>query len=401
MRSINTTRPTELALATYGSPLRKPILGWGLGVALIALIAFALWQQIPFFTYERWIELRVFLLAMLITGLITVIPILILRWLDRREPEPWFMYGLAFLWGGLIATGISGDINRYLDDTLGFLSVVGTGPFVEEITKGLGLLVFLLLLREEFDGPRDGFIYGALIGLGFNWLETSVYIVRGFIDTGVVPWSFQLTSRYVLLGLDGHALYTAITGTFIGFALLQTNLLRKIGLVLLGFLLASLTHLSWNSLGVIISAAVAGIGGMMIYGDQIQGAIDQGDISALPVWLSLVSNIIAVLVANGIGYLIVLLGLRRSGRWERKVMVEQLQSEEDAQVVTPAEYANIEGKCEPPRHDEAARQIFVAQCNLAKRKFYLDLHKQPIESDPLVSIWRDEVHTLRQRRTTE
>ncbi|MEZ4660109.1 MAG: PrsW family glutamic-type intramembrane protease [Caldilineaceae bacterium] len=85
-----------------------------------------------------------------------MIPVWVLRWLDRREPEPWFMYGLAFLWGGLIATGISGDINRYLDDTLGFLSVVGTGPFVEEITKGLGLLVFLLLLRDEFDGPRDG-----------------------------------------------------------------------------------------------------------------------------------------------------------------------------------------------------------------------------------------------------
>ncbi|MEZ4660110.1 MAG: PrsW family glutamic-type intramembrane protease [Caldilineaceae bacterium] len=164
-------------------------------------------------------------------------------------------------------------------------------------------------------------IYGALIGLGFIWLETSVYIVRGFIDTGVVPWSFQLTSRYVLLGLDGHALYTAITGTFVGFALLQTKLLRKIGLV--ARLHRSCTWLGtrWASLFPLGSP---GSVVMLIYGEQLQGCNRSGRYPALPVWLSWVSNIIVALVANGIGYVIVLLGLRRSGRWERMVMVEQL-----------------------------------------------------------------------------
>ncbi|MEZ4673941.1 MAG: hypothetical protein R2932_06815 [Caldilineaceae bacterium] len=63
-------------------------------------------------------------------------------------------------------------------------------------------------------------------------------------------------------------------------------------------------------------------------------------------------------------------------------------------MVTPAEYANIQARCEPPRHDKRARQRFVAQCNLAKRKFFLNLHNRTVADDPLVAIWRDEVHAL-------
>ncbi len=44
------------------------------------------------------------------------------------------------------------------------------GPIVEETTKGAGVLLLFLLRRSEFDDVRDGFIYGALVGIGFNFL---------------------------------------------------------------------------------------------------------------------------------------------------------------------------------------------------------------------------------------
>ena len=42
-----------------------------------------------------------------------------------------------------------------------------------------------------------------------------------------------------------------------------------------------------------------------------------------------------------------LIGLVRSGRWERAVMVEQLRDEVGTPAVSAAEYANIRGRCEP------------------------------------------------------
>ena len=48
----------------------------------------------------------------------------------------------------------------------------------------------------------------------------------------------------------------------------------------------------------------------------------------MPLWLSWLANVIALLVANGLAYLIVLVGLRRSGRWEHGVMGEQLPKED-------------------------------------------------------------------------
>ncbi len=94
--------------------------------------------------------------------------------------------------------------------------------------------------------------------------------------------------------------------------------------------------------------------------------------------------------------LIIFIGLRRSGRWERGVMAEQLRDEVGTPSVTPEEYTQIEGCCEPPRKDKTAREIFVTQCNLAKRKFRLHLHDRPVDDDPVVQAWRQDLQQLRQ-----
>jgi RsiW-degrading membrane proteinase PrsW (M82 family) len=394
MLSTRPTRPTELALSSYGSPLRKPWIGWLLSAMLLALIFFAISNLTSLLDVSQLDRLGVLLLTLAVTGAISIVPVLLVRWLDRREPEPWFMDVLAILWGGLIATGISGVLNGRADAVLGYmLGAILSGPFIEEGAKALGLLVLLLVLRSEFDGPRDGFIYGLLIGLGFNWIETAVYVARGYAQTGSLPLLFQLSSRYALFGLSGHALYTSVTGTFLGFALLQTSWFKRIGLPILGYFLAAFSHMLWNSLGVIMSSVIAtGLGFAFL--DPQARELYQNDPTQIPFWLNWPATIVAVLVVNLVAIVIVIVGLRRSGRWEKRVMVEQLKDELGSPVVTQDEYANIEARCEPPK-SKTGRQIFAAQCNLAKRKFYLALHKRSIADDPLVGIWRDELGRLR------
>jgi protease PrsW len=396
MSNSESHRPSDLALSSYGSPLRKPVIGWALAAALLALIIFSLTQLAPFFRSSNPQYLGVLVTALAVTGAITVIPVLVLRWLDRREPEPWLFYFLSFAWGGLIATAIAGDINTSVDKVLGgLLGGMLAAPFIEEAAKGLGLLVLVLLLRDEFDGPRDGFIYGALVGLGFTWLESSVYIARSFAESGTVAWAFQLGSRYVLAGLNGHAIYTGIFGLFLGFALIQKRWPRKILLPIVGYVLAAGSHMVWNSLGTVASAATTTAIGMLAMPPDVLAAF-QRDPTHTPFWLSWLSNLAALLVANGITLLIIFIGLRRSGRWERGVMVEHLRDEVGTPTITADEYRQIEGKCEPPRGNKTAREIFVTQCNLAKRKFRLRLHARPVDADPVVQAWRQDLQQLRQ-----
>ncbi len=89
-----------------------------------------------------------------------MIPIAILWFLDRREPESKWLYAMALLWGALIATGVAQPINVLIinavkdyftlhPDVQALFGKNGTmivaaplaGPIVEETTKGAGVLL--------------------------------------------------------------------------------------------------------------------------------------------------------------------------------------------------------------------------------------------------------------------
>jgi RsiW-degrading membrane proteinase PrsW (M82 family) len=384
--------PSYLALASYGSPLRKPVVGWLIVAGLLLLLAFGLVQVAGFFLTGRPGAVAILLQALLIAGLISLVPIAVLRWLDRREPEPWFMYALAIAWGGLIATGVSATVNVRAMAAFGWLpAVIITGPIIEETAKGLGLILLLVLLRSEFDGPRDGFIYGVLIGLGFDWLETAVYIARGF-DPGIPsPWLMQIASRYALVGFSGHGLYTGLFGTFVGFALLYRSRVKQFAIGLLGYLLAICNHIGWNAAGGFLTFVTLQFLATL-FGFS-EGELDSLD--SLPLWMAWTASLFAALTVNFLGYVLIVVGLWRSGKWEQRTMVEQLGSELGTPVVTSAEFAAIQATGEPPG-DRHGRAIFQAQCNLAKRKAFLTLRDQPVETDPVVVAWRAEATALHQ-----
>jgi protease PrsW len=200
--------PASYALA--GSPLRKP---WAAALilgALAILIVFALLQIISIFAFAPANILRVFFSALGL-ALLAGLPALALIWyLDRREREaPWLFFG-ALLWGMLVATGLALFLNGEgallifnfftrsglagevpsqdaAHAVLQYLTAVLVGPPVEEIVKGLALVLLIWLLRGEFNNMRDGIIYGALVGLGFNMMETAFYITNCISLVDVSP----------------------------------------------------------------------------------------------------------------------------------------------------------------------------------------------------------------------
>ena len=181
--------------------------------------------------------------------------------LDLFEREPKLMLAGALLWGGVVATSFAGFANE------AWLSVLGkaapdlaapwgaaiVGPGVEETLKLMGVVTLYLIASSEFDGVMDGFVYGAMVGLGFTVVEDVSYFIQaaalapgGVSQSGPVWDSFLI--RVVGGGLYGHVLFTGLTG--IGFAYLVTRrsaLSRR----LIGFALCVAAgvaaHAVWNS----------------------------------------------------------------------------------------------------------------------------------------------------------
>ena len=113
----------------------------------------------------------------------TLFYILLVWWLDRYEKEPVSLLVLAFVWGAvptiilsLIAEIASSEPLYAIDETVGdLISTVITGPFIEEGFKALILFTLFMAFRREFDDVLDGIIYGAMVGLGFAFIENVLY----------------------------------------------------------------------------------------------------------------------------------------------------------------------------------------------------------------------------------
>ncbi len=186
--------PFDLTLDPLASPLRQPrvarALAWSLGVLLVlaSLVICAVVAGLGS------AATAVFVRALALSSAMSLLPILILWYLDRRERESRHAFAAAFLWGGLIATTLALPLNtaaimavtQWLEQFPELGTMLGpdaammigaplSAPIVEETTKGIGIVLLFWLLRGEFDNVRDGFIYGALIGAGFNWFESALY----------------------------------------------------------------------------------------------------------------------------------------------------------------------------------------------------------------------------------
>ncbi|WP_336645262.1 PrsW family intramembrane metalloprotease [Microbacterium sp. USHLN186] len=143
------------------------------------------------------------------------------RLIDRWEPEPKSLVLFALLWGAVGAIGLTLLVDLAFTLLVGprdeFFAGVLQAPVIEELAKGIGVLLVFLVGRRAFDGPVDGVVYGALVGAGFAFTENIQYFGTSLISGGAV----ELTLTFLLRGLVSpfaHAMFTALTGFAIGLA---------------------------------------------------------------------------------------------------------------------------------------------------------------------------------------
>ena len=119
-----------------------------------------------------------------------------------------------------------------------------------------------------------------------------------------------MRARFVFFGVNGHLLFTALTGAGFGLAL------------------ATLAHMPHNALAGFIIDGVLSLPGQ-----------NPDSPSPFGWWLAVAA---ANVVLQFIPYALLIGAIVVSGQWERRVIRQQLADEVDGQIVTPAEYAQIE-----------------------------------------------------------
>ena len=183
---------------------------------------------------------------------------LVVYLLDLYEREPAPLLVAAFLWGAVAATTLSAIGNGGWGLTVARLAgpefaarwtAALTAPFVEEIVKGCGIVLVYLIARDEVDDVMDGFVYGAICGLGFAIVEDVVYFmaVFGGQPSGVLQGFWV---RVVASGLYGHVLYTGLVGMAVGVIVSRRateTLGRRLAVAAGLSALAVLAHFLWNS----------------------------------------------------------------------------------------------------------------------------------------------------------
>lgn len=381
-------RPSEFELAIDGSVLRQPIARWIAIAGMIALLVLSLLQLLPLEDYGRPIA-GVVAGALGIGLVISIVPVLVLRWLDRREPEPWFMVVAAFLWGGVVAAALT----SFITARAGGVTTSGLGqllaePIVAETAKGLGLLAILLLLRDEFNGFRDGFVYGALIGLGYTWYSTAQAVGDSFARTGDPNWLYEFVTHYPLLGLSGDTLFAAVLGTAVGVAVQQHDRFRAAAWIIGGYVLAVVAHILWGWAGPWLVLGIARLLGGRV-SDRSNVFVD---LATQPAWIGWAAVAVASVVVCAVFYVLIAAALRSGSRAEHRMLLDRL-ADEPEDIVTPAERDRLEATADPPRG--AGRRIAQLQNELATRKAWLALHALDLDGDRHLEAYRDEIRALR------
>jgi protease PrsW len=394
------------------SPLRRPPVAAAVCVALALVVGWVALTFLGFFSHLRPDIAVVFFAALAGSTTMSIVPLLALWFLDRRERETPWLFAVAFLWGAFIATGLALPFNNailhavaawvarnpIIGEALGpdaalMIGAPLAGPLVEELTKGLGLLALFVLLRAEFDNMRDGFVYGALIGLGFNWFEAPLYVAQTYAQFGTAGWGMQLGWRYALFGFAGHAMFTGLFGASLGLALQTRRRWLKVLAPLAGLALAVLAHAYNNVLPLIFAIAARAAGEPPPQADE-----PPPDIGLIEAWIS---GSLAQLTLFLPFVLLLGFALWRSGVWERRVIREELANE-IGRAVSRAEYGDIVNdrafrtRRIDALHPAVSAALVNAQHELAFRKRRARDEGRDPDADPLVLAWRDEIRMLRE-----
>jgi RsiW-degrading membrane proteinase PrsW (M82 family) len=374
------------------------------------VLAFATLIHLSLIIHMRPDVLGVFFTALALSSMLAIPPLVVLWFLDRRERQTPWLFAAAFLWGGCIATALVLPFNTAIfaivdawvamnpivTDILGpdaamMLSAPISAPIAEEIIKALGVVVIFWLLRDEFDNMRDGIVYGALVGLGFNWYEAALYVAQGYAEHGVAAYGLQLGGRYALFGFNGHALFTAVFGASLGLAIQTRRRWLRILAPIAGLALAIAGHMLNNALPLLVTVAA------IAAGEPPPASEPLPDMGFLESFLG--SSVLEIGLFLPF-ILLLALALWRSGVWERRTIREEL-ADEVGRTISRNEYQDIvddrmlRTRRIDPIRPAASAALVNAQHELAFQKRRLrDEDKDP-DRDRLATGWRHEILRLR------
>jgi protease PrsW len=207
--------------------------------------------------------------------------IVIVLWMDRLEPEPRANLAFAFLWGAGIAALAAlvintADLEYVTMPALGastgqYVAATFGAPVIEETMKGLVLVGLLWRRRAEFDGPTDGVIYAAMVGLGFATVENVGYYINAIVTPehgGIALLGYTFVLRGVLSPLL-HPIFTSMTGLGVAYAANRRH--GRWQAVALGWLAAVVLHATWNGLSLFGAAGL--VAGYLIMACVLVGLI--------------------------------------------------------------------------------------------------------------------------------
>jgi RsiW-degrading membrane proteinase PrsW (M82 family) len=319
--------------------------------------------------------------------------------LDRYEREPWMLLLGAFLWGALIAIAPALFLERRLISLLANgLAATGipaglthaasqalSAGFSEEAIKGAGLVILLLLLRDEFDNVTDGILYGALIGAGFAMVENFVYFaLTPRADLGVLIFG------RVILGWLSHSTFTGFFGAGLGFARETRNRRVRLLAPVVGFAVAVLLHTGFDF--VAFGADALATPDMLMHA------------GALFALVTLLAEYVPLFTAQAALLRIALSSLAR----EAETVREYLASEALDGVITSDEYlllqnATLRDAAERayaleygPRAWLTARTLYQTMTGLAFRKWHVAMGDPPKNTPRQPEdVYRERIARLR------
>jgi RsiW-degrading membrane proteinase PrsW (M82 family) len=278
----------------------------------------------------------------------TIVLLLAVRFVDPYEREPGSIVALMALWGAVGATTLSaaGNVSfRELlpDDIREVFGAAVYAPVVEEVAKGVALVLFVLVSSRargrfgipNFEGVTDGIVYGAAIGLGFAFTEDILYLLLRAAEGGLEEGFVTYLSRrdFFGVGLLHHAIYTSAFGVGLGLATWHRARIARVVLPVGGLLTAMALHALNN--GAVQALLVLRHGLEKTHQYLVLGSNIPGGAAMQATARSAVSFVRAFdYVLLGAFVLAVYLWIR----YQRRVISEELEEEAAAGLISRTEW---------------------------------------------------------------
>ena len=373
----------------------------GIGITILAvsaIITIILNSLIGFSALEQSGVSSV-IIALTIPIIPAVSIFMLVNFMDRFEREPWFLRLAAFLWGAIIAIPpalfiekqVDARISGWLASNAGnaLLHTLAQGlnaGITEETIKGLGLLLLLIVLRDEFDNVTDGIVYGALIGAGFAMVENFGYFAENGNNVLVL-----IVGRLVL-GWLGHSTFIACFGAALGYIRHTRSRWKQIVIPFIGYLLAVSLHSFFDFVDLQASQMI-----------QTAGASNAAANYAL---IAVIGNYIPPFLAQ-MGLLYILI---KSLAHEAAVIREFLAIEVSNGVVLVDEYALLQNSFQRTKRErqvlraQGIRQwlrvkaLYQTEIGLAFRKWHVSMGDKPkLGYRQPEDAYRERIHRLRKK----